>query len=238
MMISCMIVDDEQSAIDTIASYADDIPNLQVVFTATNPLHALCELNSKSVDIVFLDIQMPQITGIEFMKTARGKAHFILCTAYSEYALESFEYDVIDYLLKPVVFPRFFQAVEKARQVLKLPDDSAEANGGDFFFIRTETRNIHLKINHCDICYIQSVKNYVVIKMVDGKKHITRLTMHAILEKLPSNKFIRVHKSFIVPVGAIKAVENNSIILVNNANPIPISNTYRNPVFEVLQIGK
>ena len=172
-MINCLIVDDEQHAIDILVHYVSQTPYLHLAASTTNPIEALQIVNTQKIDLIFLDIQMPELTGIDFIKAIQGKADVILTTAYSEFALESYELNVVDYLLKPVRFPRFLQAVQKvtnANQEVEEAADSAEVED-DYIFVKTESKGKLLKITLAEIDYIEGMKNYVAI-YCGGKKNI------------------------------------------------------------------
>src|SRR5919112_130259 len=163
-MINCIIVDDEQHAIDILIHYVGQTPFLNLVGSTTNPVEALEMVTTQKADLVFLDIQMPELSGMDFIKAIHGKAKIILTTAYSEFALESYELDVVDYLLKPVRLPRFLQAVQKVvKEVGENSDTQQNTSDGDYIFVKTESKGKLLKINLDEIDYIEGMKNYVAI---------------------------------------------------------------------------
>ncbi len=211
-MITCIIVDDEQHAIDVLEHYVRQTPFLQLVRSTTNPLEALQLLSEKAIDLVFLDIQMPEISGMDFVRTIRGKTRVILTTAYSEFATEGFDLEVTDYLLKPVSFPRFLKAVHRVQQQMGVAVQEEEAREDDYFFVKTEAKGKMLKINFKDIDYIEGVKNYVAIYH-NGQKTLALLNMKDLEERLPARHFIRIHRSFIIALDKITAIEGNRVLL-------------------------
>ena len=201
-MINCIIVDDEQHAIDILVHYVKQTPHLNLVSTTTNPIEALQIIATQKIDLIFLDIQMPELSGMDLIKAINGKTKVILTTAYSEFALESYELDVVDYLLKPVRLPRFLQAVQK---IIKETEEHTEENhtghdtDDDYIFVKTESKGKLLKINLDEIDYIEGMKNYVAI-FCGGKKTLVYTSMKDLEERLSKKQFIRVHKSFIIPI--------------------------------------
>jgi DNA-binding LytR/AlgR family response regulator len=235
-MIQCIIVDDEQHAIDILKHYVQQTPHLQLVGTTTNPLEALQMVNEKKPDLVFLDIQMPDLSGIEFVRAIRGTAGVILTTAYSEFAIESYELDVVDYLLKPIRFPRFLQAVQKAIKELQDPTEqtgeSVEAD--DYIFVKTESKGKLLRINLDEIDYIEGMKNYVAI-IRGNQKTLVYTSMKDIEERLPAKKFIRVHKSYIIPINQITGIEGNLVRLKNVPAGIITGDSYKADLMEIIR---
>lgn len=232
-MISVLVIDDEPLALRVIKTHAERIPYLNVLFATTKVLDALSFLQSTPVDLIFLDIQMPELTGIEFMKIFPGNAKVILTTAYQEYALDSYEYGVVDYLLKPVSFERMLRSVQKAQNQITsetalrlsrniLDEDVQAAVSPEWIFIKTEYKL--LKIDLEDILYLIGGKDYVTI--VTRKEKILSLAgLTRIQENLPHPRFIRVHKSYIVSVNKIDAIERQRIYIGNQI--IPIGDTYK-----------
>ena len=234
-MINCIIVDDEQHAIDIMEHYIQQTPMLNLVGSTTNPIEALQMVARQKVDLIFLDIQMPELSGIDFIKAIQGRSKVILTTAYSEFALESYELDVVDYLLKPVRLPRFLQAVQKAAKELEehQPTPSAEAND-DYIFVKTESKGKLIKINLDEIDYIEGMKNYVAI-YCNGKKTLVYATMKDMEERLPEKKFIRVHKSFIISISKITGIEGNMVRLKDVTNEILIGENYKPQLMEIIR---
>lgn len=234
-MINCLIVDDEQHAIDILVHYVGQTPFLHLVATATNPIEALQIVNAQKVDLIFLDIQMPEFSGIDFIKAIHGKANVILTTAYSEFALESYELDVVDYLLKPIRFPRFLQAVQKAaKEGNESMEDHETAIEDDYIFVKTESKGKLLKINLADIDYIEGMKNYVAIHC-GAKKTMVYTSMKELEERLPQKGFLRVHKSFIIPIAKITGIEGNLLRLKNVNTEILIGENYKADLMEIIR---
>jgi DNA-binding LytR/AlgR family response regulator len=232
-MINCIIVDDEQHAIDILQHYTQQVPMLNLVAATTNPIEALQIIATQHVDLVFLDIQMPEISGIDFIKALGGKTRVILTTAYSEFALEGYELDVVDYLLKPVRLPRFLAAVQKAAKDLNETtiEKTKDSEEEDYIFVKTELKGKLLKINLADIDYIEGMKNYVGISC-SGKKTLVNTSMKEMEERLPERQFMRVHKSFIIAIDRITGIEGNRILLKNTTAEILIGENYKATLME------
>jgi len=235
-MINCLIVDDEQAAIDVLVHYIKQTPFLNLVDTTTNPMEALNWLNSKKIDIVFLDIQMEEISGLDFIRTMQGKARVILTTAYSEFAMEGFDLDVIDYLLKPISLPRFLRAAQRAVNVITLANSSQNDTDieDDYIFVKTEFKGRMLKVNLNEIDYIEGMKNYVAIYH-NGQKTMALLNMKDLSDRLPKKYFMRVHKSYIVCLNKITSVEGNHIVLKNIKAEILLGDTYKAEFLETMK---
>lgn len=236
-MINCLIVDDEQHAIDILVHYVSQTPYLHLIASATNPIEALQIVNTQKVDLIFLDIQMPELTGIDFIKAIQGKADVILTTAYSEFALESYELDVVDYLLKPIRFPRFLQAVQKVAGTNKEAGTNSPlegGEGGDYIFVKTESKGKLLKINLADVDYIEGMKNYVAIHR-GAQKTLVFTSMKELEDRLPHKHFLRVQKSFIIPIAKITGIEGNLLRLKNVTAEIQIGETYKADLMEIIR---
>jgi DNA-binding LytR/AlgR family response regulator len=239
-MINCLIVDDEQHAIDILKHYIAQTPFLHLQASATNPIEALQLLNEQPVDLVFLDIQMPELSGIDFIKAINGRVKVILTTAYSEFALESYELDVVDYLLKPIRFPRFLQAVQKVADATKESGAISPSFGGgqgeadDYIFVKTESKGKLLKINLADIDFIEGMKNYVAIHCGE-KKTMVYTSMKELEERLPQKSFLRVHKSFIIPIAKITGIEGNLLRLKDVRSEILIGENYKSDLMEIIR---
>jgi two-component system, LytTR family, response regulator len=230
-MTTCIIVDDEQHAIDVLVHYVKQIPSLELLACFTNPLQALQLMNERPVDVLFLDIHMPEISGIDFARAIRGKSKVVFTTAYSEFVSEGFELEVADYLLKPVSFPRFLKAVQRVQQDLT----PSPAPGGDpemsddYFFVKTELKGKMLKINIRDIDYIEGMKNYVAIHH-NGARTIALLNMKDLEERLPDRYFMRIHRSYIIALEKIVAIDGNTVHLRGVTPELLLGDTYR-PAF-------
>lgn len=236
-MINCIIVDDEQHAIDILVHYVNQIPHLHLSGTSANPIEALQTVASQKIDLVFLDIQMPELSGMDFIKAINGKAKIILTTAYSEFALESYDLDVVDYLLKPIRLPRFLQAVQKAvKEIEEASDEKSTITDteDDYVFVKTESKGKLLKINLDEIDYIEGMKNYVAI-YCGGKKTLVYTSMKDLEERLPKKQFIRVHKSFIIPIPKITGIEGNLLRLKNVTAEILIGENYKSDLMDIIR---
>jgi len=239
-MIRCLIVDDEPLALHILEDYISKIPFLQLVKATTNPIEALTIVQEKGADLVFLDVQMPELSGIQFLRIANGKAKVILTTAYPQYALEGYELDVIDYLLKPIAFDRFFKAVQKAQTIMQPAIATGTKPGkaelqpqqdflSDFIFVKTEHKIQKVYLN--DILFIEGLKDYISI-FVPAERIITLQNMKKMEEALPAKYFIRVHKSYIVSVNKIDSIERSRIFIGDKI--IPVGDTYREGFFKVI----
>ena len=234
MNISCMIVEDEPLARNLLIQYISKVPYLQLVKACPSPLEALEALREQNIDLLFLDIQMPELTGISLLKILPKKPLVIFTTAYSEYALEGYELDVVDYLLKPVTFERFLKAVEKVVQRVNTQKpqepmsqesemkDYKEENAQNYIFVKDGTKLVKVKLN--EILYIEGLKDYVIIH-TSHQKIVTLQRMKTLEAELPAHQFIRVHNSYIVSIDAIDAIEKEKIQVGKVF--IPISDTYR-----------
>jgi DNA-binding LytR/AlgR family response regulator len=224
MKLNCLIVDDEPLARKGMEEYLKEISFLQLTGSCENAVKASAYLNDSKVDLMLLDIQMPKLSGIEFLKTLKNPPLVIFTTAFSEYALESYSLDVIDYLVKPIPFDRFLKAVQKAFDfhTLRLKAGSENEN---FFFIKCDHK--FEKVNYTDVLYVESMQNYCIIHTAD-RKLITYITLSGLEEQLPPTRFLKVHKSFIVSLEKIKALDGHDI-LIGNAR-IPISRSIKDEV--------
>ncbi len=237
-MIRCLIIDDKPLAIDVLKHHLAKVPFLELVHSTTDALEALNKVMEGGIDLIFLDIQMPELSGLQLMKIVGTKCQVILTTAYSEYALEGFEHNVIDYLLKPVSFERFYKAAKKAQFVFKaLTEDhkrttSALPNGEketDHIFVKTDYKLV--RVNTADIVYVEGMQNYVVISTHTEK--ITSLqTMKKTEEQLPSPQFLRVHKSFIVALNKINSIERNRIYIADQV--IALGDVYKDAFYKAI----
>jgi DNA-binding LytR/AlgR family response regulator len=233
MAYTCIAIDDEYPATQIIKSFADKIPDLELLNTFTKATEALQFLSEVEVDILFLDIQMPDINGIELSQSLRYQPKIIFTTAYDQYAVEGFNLDAVDYLLKPFSFDRFVKAVNKAVKLIDLEKNNASNKDGieesknDFIVIKADYK-LH-KIKYDDIDYIEGLKAYVSF-FVNGKRYITLESLKRLEELLPDDKFLRIHKSYIVPFTKVKALEGNMLEMENKK--IPIGKSYKEIVLE------
>src|ERR1700754_110712 len=227
-MLNCVIVDDEPLAREGLADYVKEIDFLQLAGVCINPVELGKLLGSQKIDLMFLDIQMPKMNGIDFLRILPNPPMVIITTAFSEYALDGFQLNVLDYLLKPITFDRFFKAVVRARDYHLLTTKPASADptslqrGEDFVFIKRS--NKFEKIHFADILYIEALQNYVAIYTTRGK-FLTLLYLKNIEQNLDNKAFIRVHKSYIVPIARIDSIDGNEIRIAEHR--VPVSRNYR-----------
>lgn len=216
--IKCIVVDDEPLAVSLLGSYVEKIPFLEMVFSTENPIEAMEFIQNNQADLIFLDIQMPELSGINFMKIVGNKLKYILTTAYSEYALEGYEHNVIDYLLKPISFSRFEKSTQKALERFTVN----ETKENTYFFVKSSGQQ-H-KINFDEILFVESIKDYVNIK-TEYQEYIVLDTLKSLENQLPVN-FARVHKSFILNLEKIEKIDMKNVCL-SSGKEIPIGETYK-----------
>lgn len=223
-------MDDEPPAIRILQKYVEQLPDLQCVATTHHSIEALEMVEFHKPDILFLDIQMPQLTGIQLSILLKDKVKIIFTTAYAQFALEGYTLNIVDYLLKPISFDRFFSAVEKMKKQLQLTeskDNSTEF--GDSFFVKTDGKNRFTKVELNDICYLESVKNYVIL-YTETAQIVTYNTLKYYEENLPQYKFIKIHKSFLVSLSKIEKTDTNAVYVLGKE--LPLGDTYKNDFFE------
>lgn len=227
MKLRCVIIDDEPLAIDLLKSYAKQTPYLELVATFENPLDAMETLATGNIQLLYLDINMPQINGMEFSRTLSASTRVIFTTAYDQYAIEGFRLNALDYLLKPISYTEFLQASNKALEWFKLVD----TNEASSIFVKSGYRME--KIELADILYIENQKDYVKFHVEGVSEPISSLmSMQSLDEKLPSKQFMRVHRSFIVNLNKIKTIERNCIVF--GKEYIPVSDSYKEKFMEFL----
>ncbi|MCR8559169.1 LytTR family DNA-binding domain-containing protein [Mucilaginibacter sp. BJC16-A38] len=238
MKLRCLIIDDKPLAIDILADYTRKVPFLELVATTTNPIEGLNIVREQNIDLVFLDIQMPELTGIQFIKISGKQCKIVLTTAYTEYALDGYEHDVVDYLLKPIAFERFYRAAEKAFNLIAIqPNSNIKAapivvteKPAEYLFVKTEHRI--QKINLVDILYIEALQNYVSLNTTAGRV-MSLQPLKKIEEQLPAVEFIRVHKSYIISLRHISSVERSRIFIGDTI--IPVGDSYRDGFYKVIE---
>ena len=234
MKLKCLIVDDEPLAIEVIESHLDKLEGIEVIATCDNALQAFEILQKRSVDLMFLDIQMPKLTGIDFLKTLTRPPKVIITTAYRDYALEGYELDVVDYLLKPISFERFLKAINKVYKTESVFSHSLESGselGSQDAYIYLKADKKMVKVMMDDILYIESLKDYVRVK-TRQKEVITHQKISYLEEKLPEDAFLRIHRSFMV---AINKIETYSAVMIEvPGKELPIGRNYKNQVLAVL----
>ncbi|GEM50606.1 LytR/AlgR family response regulator transcription factor [Empedobacter brevis] len=228
--LSCIIVDDEPPAIRILQKYTEQLSDLECVAVTNKAIETLELVNKYNPDILFLDIQMPELTGIQLSTLLKGKVKIIFTTAYSQFALEGYELNVTDYLLKPISFDRFIQAVEKVRQQVQFSsknESSTESDG--YFFVKTDGKNRFKKIKLSDICYLESIKNYVILH-TETEQIVTYNTLKYYEENLPESQFVKIHKSFLVSFHKIEKTDTNEVWILGKG--LSLGETYKNLFFE------
>ncbi|WDO14629.1 response regulator transcription factor [Flavobacterium sp. WW92] len=235
MKIKCLVVDDEPLAIRLIEKHIAKIDNLEVVATCNTALKAFEILNLQKIDLMFIDIKMPNITGIEFLKNLKNPPKTILTTAYRDYAIEGYDLGVVDYLLKPITFERFLKAVDKfLSETAKSEVKSKEFVPDDFILVKSGIKNY--KINMNDIVYIESLKDYIKINMIGDKNITSKYKIGDIQQELNEDNFLRIHRSFIINTSKITAFTMNEIEVSNIE--IPIGASYKEDVLLYLKTLK
>ena len=237
--MNCIAIDDEPLALSLIEDFSKKIPYLNYIKSCKNAFEAIETIQKNKIDLVFLDINMPNITGIEFIKSLENKPMVIFTTAYSEYAVQGFELNAIDYLVKPFLFERFFKAVNKAYELHNLHNKNSQEiietseKKENFIFVKSDYSSVKILLN--DIFYIEGLKDYVKIHLPE-KNILSLITMKKMEETLPSDKFIRVHRSYIVALDKIESIQRNRIIIQKKW--IPVGDSYKNEFFKRIDSSK
>jgi two-component system, LytTR family, response regulator len=225
--MKCVIIDDEPLAVELLEDFVSKVPSLELISSCSNAIEATTIIQNNKVDLIFSDIEMPDFSGIEFIKSLDVKPLFIFTTAYSHYAIEGFNLNAVDYLVKPIPFHRFLKAVNRAQELFNLKIENETVSEStltktEFIFVKSEYENV--KVNLSTIKYIEGLKDYIKIYTDDPKPILTLSSLKAFEEKLPAN-FIRVHRSFIVSLNYINSVQRNRIII--DKIRIPIGQNYK-----------
>jgi DNA-binding LytR/AlgR family response regulator len=232
MKIKCIIIDDEPLAAEVIENYLKEFSNIEYMGSYTNPLEALEVIESGEVEAVFIDINMPKMNGLEFIRSIGPKPSFIITTAYREYAVESYDLDVLDYLVKPIPFNRFLKSINKlslkfnAERSVETAQDASEKS---FIFLKVDKKLVRIKYD--DIYFIESLKDYIKVFTSEGD-FLAHKSLTSITEELPHNKFLRIHRSFTVSLDKIEALEGNSVLI--KGKRIPIGRKYVNHAKDVI----
>ncbi len=234
-MINVLIVDDEPLAQDVLETYVEKLPELHLAGKCGNALEANEMLKKNQIDLILLDIQMPQLTGIDFLKTLTNPPKVIFTTAYPNYALEGFELNAVDYLLKPISLERFIKAINKVLEQTNLGEE-ANKNAdthSEYIFVKADKKLV--KVNFNEVIYIEGLKDYVIIRMNDNRV-ITLQTMKSLEAKLPSHIFRRIHRSYIVNLNKINAIVGNMVEVIEKgqAKHIPIGKNYRDELLAIV----
>jgi DNA-binding LytR/AlgR family response regulator len=224
MKIKCIIIDDEPLAISVIKNHLIEFENMELVATFNTPIAALQTIETNEVDVIFLDINMPKMSGLEFLRTLTNSPHIVITTAYREFAVESFDLDVLDYLVKPIPFGRFLKAINKIQSRISLEKEKltdVAIKEEPFIFLKVDKKMMKIKLN--DILYIESLKDYIKVFTITGD-YLVHKSMTSISEELPIDNFLRIHRSFTIAINKITAVEGNSVEI--NKKRIPIGRNY------------
>ena len=231
-MLKCVAIDDEELALELLEDNINKIPYLELVAKFSDPLKAIQFLHEENIDLVLLDIQMPGLTGLQFIKSFPKKCMYIFITAYEKYALEGYHLNVIDYLLKPVSLERFVQACTKALELYQLKNKSAIVPAGNqpsYLFINADYSLV--KINFADVTWVEGLKDYIKIHLKSSNKPIvSKMSMKSIEEQLPSSVFLRIHKSYIVSKEYVTSLKKTSVFIENIE--LPVGDTYKEAVAE------
>jgi DNA-binding LytR/AlgR family response regulator len=238
-MMNTLIIDDEPLALDVLETYISQMPDLNLVARCSNALEANEQLRKHQIDLIFLDIQMPQLSGVDFIKALPNPPMFIFTTAFSNYALDGYELNAIDYLLKPISIDRFMKATEQfeLRKREETSEGGAQGEGVEFFFVKADKKLV--KIKYDEILYIEGLKDYVIIRLEVGRV-VTLQTMKSLEDKLPLSKFKRIHRSYIVSIDKIHAVDGTSVDVYEKGviKQLPIGKNYRDEILEIVNRNK
>ncbi|MFV5684146.1 LytR/AlgR family response regulator transcription factor [Flavobacterium sp. GB2R13] len=237
--MKCVIIDDEPLAVDLLKEFVSKVDSLELVNTFTNAIDAISIINQSNVDLIFLDIEMPHFSGIDFINAIEKKPLIIFTTAYSNYAVEGFNLGAVDYLVKPIPFHRFLKSVLRAQQIFN-PQNLPVSNNlistpeieQDFMFVRAEYENV--KLNFSDILFIEGLKDYVKIYTTDNKYTLTLISLMKLENLLSSKGFARIHRSYIINIKHVKSIQKNKVIIAEKR--IPISESYKSSFFEKINL--
>jgi two-component system LytT family response regulator len=237
--MKCVIIDDEPLAVDLIKEFVSKVDSLELVNTFTNAIDAISIINQSNVDLIFLDIEMPHFSGIDFINAIEKKPLIIFTTAYSNYAVEGFNLGAVDYLVKPIPFHRFLKSVLRAQQIFNPLNSPANTNlvttpeiEQDFMFVRAEYENV--KLNFSDILFIEGLKDYVKIYTTDNKYTLTLISLIKLENSLSPKGFARIHRSYIINIKHVKSIQKNKVIIAEKR--IPISESYKKSFFEKINL--
>lgn len=238
--MKCIIIDDEPLAVDLLKDFVGKVESLELITTFNNAIDAISAINKMEVDLIFLDIEMPHFTGIDFVKAINSKTLIIFTTAYSNYAVEGFEFGAVDYLVKPIPFNRFLKSVVRAQHLLSpvetvqntIPNIVSVEESNNFMFVRAEYENI--KINYVDILFVEGLKDYVKIYTTDGKYILTLMSLIKLENSLSSKGFSRIHRSYIVNLVHIKSIQKNKVLITDRR--LPISESYKTTFFSKINL--
>jgi DNA-binding LytR/AlgR family response regulator len=220
MKIKCLIIDDEPLAIKILENYLKDFQHIQLVATFNNPVAALPIIDEQDIDVIFLDINMPKMSGLDFLRSLKIKPLIVITTAYREYAVDSFDLDVLDYLVKPIPYGRFVKSINKITKQLQLEKDKLEEitiKEEPYIFLKVDKKLMKIKLN--DILFIESLKDYIKVITAVGD-YLVHKSMNSISEELPEDNFLRIHRSFTIALNKITSIEGNSVEIAKRRIPI------------------
>jgi DNA-binding LytR/AlgR family response regulator len=232
MNVKCVVIDDESLASDVLENYIKRVSSLELVATFNNGIDALEYVNSNQVDLLFIDIQMPDINGMDFLKLLNKKVNIVFTSAYPEYALEGYDFNPLDFLVKPISFDKFMRAVGRAHVVNTASTETLE-NSAQYFYIKAKGKTIRLLLS--DILYIEGLKDYVIFYTSSGS-YISLHSMKELVEKLPTKQFIRIHKSYIVEINKIEEIGGNQVKI--SGKQIPVGRQFKAPFLEFIESKK
>ncbi|MBP4136571.1 MULTISPECIES: LytR/AlgR family response regulator transcription factor [Flavobacterium] len=237
--MKCVIIDDEPLAVELLEDFVGKVDSLELIRTFNNAIDAVSFINQTNIDLIFLDIQMPHFSGIEFLNTVEKKPLIIFTTAYSDYAVEGFNLGAVDYLVKPIPFHRFLKSVVRAQQTFNPANVQAISESTtapeidqDFMFVRAEYENV--KMNFSDILFIEGLKDYVKIYTTDNKFTLTLISLIKLENLLSCKGFSRIHRSYIINIKHVKSIQKNKVLISDKR--IPISESYKNAFFERINL--
>ena len=229
--MNCIIVDDNKMARTVVREMLSQFDYLKLIAECEDPIQAINIMKKETIDLIFLDVEMPKMTGLEFLKSLEKRPLIILITAKTDYAVEAFEYNVVDYLVTPIKEERFIKALNRAQELFESSQNTIEISNKDFIFIRD--KNILTKIKTSDIFYIQALGDYVTIH-TSAKKYTVRLNLRIAESKLPPERFVRVHRSYIVAIDKVDSMEENTVYV--DKTPIPVGDMYRSAFLKKLNL--
>lgn len=234
MKIRCVAIDDEPLAVKKIAGYILKVPFLELVAECRSAAEAMSIMDKNDIQLLFIDINMPDISGMEFVKSLTNKPYVVFTTAYSEYAVEGFQVDAVDYLLKPITFSNFLKAANKVKNLMELTSNSKKESvktSANHLFVKSDFKLIRIELN--DIKYIESQHEYIKIHLINSNPVMTQLSLKSMEEQLPSDRFMRIHRSYIVNLAKVSMIERNRIVFDGKVY-IPISEQYKDKLHEYI----
>ncbi|WP_181390536.1 LytR/AlgR family response regulator transcription factor [Sphingobacterium athyrii] len=231
--IQCVIIDDQMFAVDILRNHLLHFPEFSLAYYGTDVYEALRIIESSKIDLIFLDIQMPDMNGLQFLKLCKNKSKFIFTTAYSQYAFDGYENDVIDFLLKPITFERFEKSIAKFQHILQIGSNQETESRKDYILIKGDSKQKYFKVKLQDILYIKGLNNYICV-YTTTQSIITYMNLKDFITTLPSHKFCRIHRSFIVSIDQIICVEKDTVKISNEV--IPIGSSYKKDFFQLWKL--